>query len=1038
MLQIDPVFYMVTGTVNPMLMNTGSKYFWSDVFNVIQRSCGVQCQVSALGVMLTGSLSQVTRAGEILEHQWRKHYQDSQSPNVDHRARQSGTYFNQHGTNVHQSSTNFNQHSTSVGNIYQMQGNTIQNQSGTIFNEYNKNFNEHDAHYTKPGTTPYQHDANFDQHGMTNSIRPGNFVNNVQNFDARFQNPLNQQHMNYSLQQRYQQPGLTEERQRSYGAAIRSVHSDTRDPGNALYGQGHHSIRHHGRCVNQSPHPPPGFQYNTTNPQQFENQRNIHPQHFARPPSISETNPRGDDSQRPVGSTRNAQLFPNPQNIYPQFEALSPCEGGRNPYRMEPPRSVDRYNVQQHQSVDGTRNFQPQGNRPQPGFTPNSTNFTIATEAAIGLNLPKAGAIHPTDGTKTTMLLHDSTHTERSENRTLKIDGMSTAGVAALPERFPNGTTNLKSPVNDQHNNLNPSTDHEKANSTTSCNQFIPPKNDTTAHRSETSPTFPSETTHKPASIKSQDSTTSSSSTESESASTSSEQSLSSSTDTTDFQSEKPPTSPQSTINHQLPANQQDGTTGITTPEAKIVTPSSNPFESPKNKQPGSGSEKPHGQPQTTINPQRQNNDQQNLPSEPENLIRSSNDGGSHLNELEDLQNKLAGLNLNKPTGEPQPESVTTSQQPRNDQEESINIPRNQPQLNQQQTSPNQQTTTLKENLNLEPSPKNLSASKPNVKPRKVIKGTEYSKDTEIPKNTPTPKPRLNKQGTGKLRGNAANFSNAPVKTTQTELKNLAPHESHTNSVKDDVNTTTKLNQRNEQRSPPPTKSDKNSVKDNVNTTTKLNPECEQRSPPPTKSDKNSVKDNVNTTTKPNPEDEQRSPPPTKSDKNSVKDNVNTTTKPNLEGEQRSPPPTDSDKNSVKENVNTTTKPNPEGEQRSPPTTESDKNSVKDNDNKTTKPNPEGEQRSPPPTESDKNSVKDNVNTTTKPNPEGEQRSPPTTESDKNSVKDNVNTTTKPNPEGEQRSPPPTESDKNSVKDNVRTTTKPNPEGEQRSPPPTK
>ena len=259
--------------------------------------------------MLTGSLSQVTKAGEILEHQWRKHYQDSQSPNVDLRARQSGTNFNQHGTNVHQSSMNFNQHSTSIGNIYQsgtnfMQGNTIQNQSGRIFNEHNKNFNEHDAHYTKPGTTPYQHISTFNQHSMTNSIRPGNFMNNVQNFDARFQNPLNQ-HLNYSLHQRYRQPGLMEEGQRSYGTATRSVHSYATDPGNVLYDQGDHLKHHLGRCVNQTPLPPPEFQYDKANPQQFENQRNVYPQYLAPPPSISETNPSSDDSQRPVGNTRN-------------------------------------------------------------------------------------------------------------------------------------------------------------------------------------------------------------------------------------------------------------------------------------------------------------------------------------------------------------------------------------------------------------------------------------------------------------------------------------------------------------------------------------------------------------------------------------------------------------------------------------------------------------------------------------------------------------------------------------------------------------
>ena len=103
-----------------MLMNTGSEYFWSNVFNEIQRSCGVQCQVSVLGVMLQGSLSQVTKAGEIIEHQWRQNYQYLQSSNVANRA--TGTNFNQQGTSVHQSSTNFNQHDTNVnqntGNVY--------------------------------------------------------------------------------------------------------------------------------------------------------------------------------------------------------------------------------------------------------------------------------------------------------------------------------------------------------------------------------------------------------------------------------------------------------------------------------------------------------------------------------------------------------------------------------------------------------------------------------------------------------------------------------------------------------------------------------------------------------------------------------------------------------------------------------------------------------------------------------------------------------------------------------------------------------
>ena len=126
-LQIDPVFYMVTATVNPMLMNTRSKNFWSNVFNEIQRSCGVQCQVTTIGVMLTGSLSQVTRAGEIVEHQWREREicQDLQFSNVD----QTGTNFNQTGTNFNQTSINFNQTGTNF------------NQLGANINQCDKNFN---------------------------------------------------------------------------------------------------------------------------------------------------------------------------------------------------------------------------------------------------------------------------------------------------------------------------------------------------------------------------------------------------------------------------------------------------------------------------------------------------------------------------------------------------------------------------------------------------------------------------------------------------------------------------------------------------------------------------------------------------------------------------------------------------------------------------------------------------------------------------------------------------------------------------------
>ena len=343
------------------------------------------------------------------------------------------------------------------------------------------------------------------------------------------------------------------------------------------------------------------------------------------------------------------------------------------------------------------------------------------------------------------------------------------------------------------------------------------------------------------------------SSPESESSSTSSYKSVSASNDTTEFQSEQLPTSPQSTINHQLPVSQQDGTKVITTPGAEIVTTSSNPSESPRNKQPGSDNEKPPGLPETTISPQRQSNDQQGLPTESENSIN-----GSSLNHLVDLQKMFDQPNLNKPTGEPQP-VVTTSHPPSNDQEcmtknptigspnltmpneqpETLlinttdylseqssqpteNIPDDQLKLTQQQTIPNQQTTT-QENLNVEPSSNNPSASKPSVTPRKVIERTELSKD-KMPKKTPIPRPRKNRPGTNERRKNAANFSTPSVKPTQSKQEHLVP----TDLNNDGVKIATKSSEESEQENPLPSKPQNSLAKDEVTTITGQNKENEQ------------------------------------------------------------------------------------------------------------------------------------------------------------------------------------------------------------------
>ena len=67
---------MVSATVNPALMSTASQHFWSNIFNVIQKSFGALCQPSPYGVLFTGTLSQVVKAGEMLEHYRKKHLQD--------------------------------------------------------------------------------------------------------------------------------------------------------------------------------------------------------------------------------------------------------------------------------------------------------------------------------------------------------------------------------------------------------------------------------------------------------------------------------------------------------------------------------------------------------------------------------------------------------------------------------------------------------------------------------------------------------------------------------------------------------------------------------------------------------------------------------------------------------------------------------------------------------------------------------------------------------------------------------------------------
>ena len=731
-----------------MLLNTGSEYFWSDVFNAIQRSCGVSCQVSAYGIMLTGSLSQVAKAGEILQHEWNipnrsesifyqnfnKHdshyteqgttsyqtgtapcqppttpnqtgtttpfqfpttpYQPSTTPKQPATTPfrspttpyQTSTTPYQPGTTQYQTDRTPNQPGTTIayqagtatpykpgtatsyqpGTLHNQPGTTTPHQLGTTPNQrgpttpyqtntttsYQPDTTTSYQHCTTPyqpgtttlfqpgATTPYHSSPTFNQHGMTEP-----------NIEQRFQ--MNQQGMNYSLQQGYQEPGVTEEGQWCERKSPSQVHSYLRDPGNAHYEQRPYSEQFNESYVDQPQHPqrrPSGFQHDRTNPQQFGNQQNTLPQNFTRPLNVSKTNSDWVDSQRSV------DLFGSPEKSHQRFKAPSPCEGETNPHNVEPPRSFDSflnsqpfrnleninspntaqlpsertaYNVQQ--PVSEIRNLKTPGIRLPPGYSDNSPDFCSVTEreqvASSDINpLGQPDTISSIDNTRTTQPINDSSDNSKDEHKRLTAEEMFTPGRAAWQTMSPNSSTSPQAPVNGQQNN---------------------PTKDTTGSQSNEQPTFSSETTNHTASTENPESITSNSLTESEISSTSSDQS--SSTDTSDSQSELLPQS---------------------TKEPEIETTSSNSSGSPANNQPGRDSKPP---------------------------------------------------------------------------------PNNQPQQTQQQTFSNQQITTL-ETLNSETFSNNLPVYKPSVTPRKVTE----QKDT-IRKKTPIPRPRQN-------RPICANFLSATVK----------------------------------------------------------------------------------------------------------------------------------------------------------------------------------------------------------------------------------------------------------------------------------
>ena len=165
---------MVTATVNSMLMNTGTQYFWSEIFNVIQRACGVQCHVSAYGVMITGRLSQVTRAGDILQLRWRKLYEDLRLRAADQGQR--GANFNQPDANFDQRDSNFQQRETNFNqreNFYPVAANSIGSSFGRGISFNSMGHGNQPPTVTKQPAGFGRANINSQQYGNRPNLSPG-------------------------------------------------------------------------------------------------------------------------------------------------------------------------------------------------------------------------------------------------------------------------------------------------------------------------------------------------------------------------------------------------------------------------------------------------------------------------------------------------------------------------------------------------------------------------------------------------------------------------------------------------------------------------------------------------------------------------------------------------------------------------------------------------------------------------------------------------------------------------------------------------
>ena len=295
----DRVFSVVTATVNPALMTTASQSVWNVVFKVIQSSCGVQCQLSAYGVLLTGSLSQVTRAGEILELKWKKESQNLNQSDMD---------FVQPGTALNQASMNVSSKLIAPGDTDTEIGVQYYNQGGT-------NVNDSTTHLNRGDTSIVGRRTAFNQHDMVTSMGSSQeFSSGGRASDGSPGRWGCQQNVHKSLPQDYQQGDSKWE------------NDCTSEFGTPSYNQ----QLHPGHSV-ESPNPDgrehviteqPSSDDGTKNTQPIGNAPKTQPENTASFASPDERE-RETKSLRSDDGTKNTELFANPPKTQPENTAWS-------------------------------------------------------------------------------------------------------------------------------------------------------------------------------------------------------------------------------------------------------------------------------------------------------------------------------------------------------------------------------------------------------------------------------------------------------------------------------------------------------------------------------------------------------------------------------------------------------------------------------------------------------------------------------------------------------------------------------------------